>query len=509
MGATPIYKASPQIEKIIRNEYDFTCGNLYHYIHKYVKIEQKKLGEPVSPFILWESQEAALKLMVREKLVMALKARQLGVTWLTLTYASHKMIKMGFTVAAISKSEIDAQELVRRMGIILSNIPFISADGTKILKLEIYSMKIILTNEKGFTSTFTAFTSGKSVARSFTFDLLLLDEWAFQENADNIWRGAFATINRPEEAGQLNGQVIGISTNERGSLFESLWLDQENTFAKIFLPWSADPRRDAEWYDKTVKNQGKQKTMEEYPATEEEAFLVIGGAYFPEINKALHIRNDQWHTCNVRWYTAVDYGKDMLHAGLFWVDEEGFARLEAEIAIAGLLISEACEEIRELELKCPEKVYMRPAPKDLWNGNQETGKSAADIFAQNGIALSLVHNGREAGCYNMREWFKQVKRKDPQTGDVYDSAYLTISPNCPVTYRHLTLIQRDVNNSNVYADQPHNLTHAVDMLRYFCMARPRSNKKIVTKPKRLYDELVKVGKQRGNTTKTIKGRKYR
>jgi hypothetical protein len=54
------------------------------------------------------------------------------------------------------------------------------------------------------------------------------------------------------------------------------------------LPWSADPRRDAEWYARTERDLGP-LIMQEYPATVEEALTIPGGSYFPEFKEHIHV----------------------------------------------------------------------------------------------------------------------------------------------------------------------------------------------------------------------------
>ena len=100
-------------------------------------------------------------------------------------------------------------------------------------------------------SIMKGFPSSPSAARSFTADLLIFDEWAFQQFAREIWTSAFPVINRPN-----GGKVIGLSTIERGSLFEEIFTDPDNGFNKIFIPWYADPRRDEKWYEDTKRALG-------------------------------------------------------------------------------------------------------------------------------------------------------------------------------------------------------------------------------------------------------------
>ena len=141
---------------------------------------------------------------------------------------------------------------------------------------------VLITDMSGkLVSTFKAFPSSPSAGRSFTGNILLLDEWAFQEYAEEIWTSAYPTINRP-----TGGKVIGLSTIKKGTLFESLWIEN-NAFHKIFLSVFSDPRRTQEWYERTAKDLGVM-VKQEYPRTAEEALSNLGGSYFPEFDYSKH-----------------------------------------------------------------------------------------------------------------------------------------------------------------------------------------------------------------------------
>ena len=70
----------------------------------------------------------------------------------------------------------------------------------------------------------------------FTANLIILDEWAFQQYAEEIWTSGFPTVNRPG-----GGQVIGLSTMRLGTLFARLW-QEGDAFHRIFLPWDTETR---------------------------------------------------------------------------------------------------------------------------------------------------------------------------------------------------------------------------------------------------------------------------
>ena len=60
----------------------------------------------------------------------------------------------------------------------------------------------------------------------------------------------------------------------------------------------------------------------------------------------------------------------------------------------------------------------------------------------------------------MKEWLKPRENRKSR---------LTIYKDCaPNLYRCLQKIQKDKKKPNVYAKEPHDLTHDPDSLRYFC-----------------------------------------
>ena len=270
-------------------EYQYCRTHLEYFVENYGHIEDKDAEELVQPFRLWDEQRAALNSFRDNKLNVILKARQLGITWLVLHYALWKMINPGRTVIGLSRTEDEAQELVRRMSVILDNMRSLFApvkdQPINWVNATWENTSLILTIHFPNLpdSVFKCFPSSPNAARSFTADLIIFDEWAFQQFAEDIWKAGFPTINRP-----TGGQVVGLSTIERGSFFEQVFTDPDNGFNKIFIPWYADPRRDDAWYQQTKRTMGDMITQE-YPATIEEALTVPGGSFFPEVKRETHL----------------------------------------------------------------------------------------------------------------------------------------------------------------------------------------------------------------------------
>lgn len=80
-----------------------------------------------------------------------------------------------------------------------------------------------------------------------------------------------------------------------------------------------------------------------------------------------------------------------------WIalDYNGKAYVYKELYESGLIISEAARRIKEVN--GDDEIAMRFAPPDLWNKRQETGKSAIDIFLENGLYFYKSDNSRVQG----------------------------------------------------------------------------------------------------------------
>lgn len=445
------------MEKLREAERERCRGDPVYFVENYVHIEDKDAAELIVPFRLWDGQKQAAQIFASQRLVVVLKARQLGFTWLALSEAARLLVlNTGRTAIGLSRSEDEAKELVRRLAVVLRYMPeFVAEDtappGWTGPVFHANALQITITWAQGPESVFKAFASNPAAARSFTADLIVIDEWAFQQYAEEIWQSGFPTINRP-----FGGRVIGLSTIKLGTLFEEIYTNPDNGFYKLFLPWTTDPRRDREWYAKTVAALGEAKTMQEYPLTEEEALSTPGGKFFPEVLEKTH-KGDA-PTGNLRRYVTLDYGLDMLSVHWVAVDEDNHATVYREYDAPNKTIGEAADAI--LRASADEEIDMYLAPPDLWNRSQESGKSRAQLFSEHKLPLVMSSRDFPAGCAAMKEWF----RVDEKTG----KAFLQMH-NAPNLWRCLQKIQKDPKNVDVYAKEPHSLTHDVDSLRYFCV----------------------------------------
>ena len=446
-------------QAIREKEIAYCKDNIEYSIDTYGHIEDRDTVDLVQPFKMYPAQREALKSITTHRKNIILKARQLGLTWLVMHIAAHLLLcNSGRKIIGLSKTEEEAKELVRRLALIFRYMPELIAEKGYEPEgwngITFYATALTLTlvfpTGKGEPSVFNALASGPGAGRSFTADMIIVDEWAFQQFAREIYEGIYPTINRPN-----GGIFIGLSTIARGTLFEEIYTTPDNGFNKIFIPWYADPKRNEKWYEDTKRDIGDAITAE-YPATVEEALMVPGGAFFPEVRMDTHVTKDEIKG-ELRRYCAIDYGLDALAAIWIAIDTKGREQAYRYLKEKSLTISQAAEML--LSRSAYERVDAFLAPDDLWSRRQETGKSAAAIFSENDVHLTKVNRDMFNGCMAMKEHLRVREDGTPKLTFLYGT--------CDSLIKDLQKIQKDKNKPTVYSKDPHELTHGPDALRYF------------------------------------------
>ena len=244
-----------------------------------------------------------------------------------------------------------------------------------------------------------------------------------------------------------------------------IYFDQKSGNSVAFVPASV--------YDNEVIMQKDPKylrRLNNLPPAEKKAYLygdwdIFEGQYFSEFDYSVHVMKPFEIPKHWRRYISFDYGLDMLACYFIAVDEQCRAYVYREIYKSGLIVTEAAQAI--YKAMGDEKIYSVIAPPDLWNRHSDTGKSTAEIFAEEGIYLCKVENSRVSGWYCLKERLKIFTDEQGQK-----CAGLRIFNCCENLIRTLPAIAFDKLNPNDCAKVPHELTHAPDAIRYFASGYP-------------------------------------
>jgi phage terminase large subunit len=215
------------------------------------------------------------------------------------------------------------------------------------------------------------------------------------------------------------------------------------------------------------------ENLENLPEARKRAMLygdwdAFEGQYFEEFDRDIHVVEPFEIPTHWDRYRTIDYGLDMLACYWIAVDMQGNAFVYKELYEPNLIISEA---VRRIKAMTSEEIKITYAPPDLWNRRQDTGKSASEVFMDNGVYLVKSNNDRVQGWYNVKEWLRVYTAKHEQSGKETRTSKMKIWRTCTNLIRDLPLLQHDDKRPNDVANEPHELTHGADSIRYFCSMR--------------------------------------
>ena len=187
----------------------------------------------------------------------------------------------------------------------------------------------------------------------------------------------------------------------------------------------------------------------------------LGGNYFPEFSRATHVVKPFQIPKHWRRYRSIDYGLDCLAVGWYAVDEKGRVYMYRELKQSGLIVQDAARLILDMTLP-DEHIEITFAPPDMWSRQKDTGRTMAEIFMLCGVPIVRADNNRVQGHMMIKEALANMDDGKPG---------LLFFNTCKETTADIEDIQADEKNPSDCAKEPHEITHTVDSLRYFCVSR--------------------------------------
>jgi hypothetical protein len=226
-------------------------------------------------FRLWPDQVDLVGTLREERLVVVLKARQLGISWVVIAYVLWKaLVRPSGLALLFSKGQRESSELIRRMLMLLSRLP---AGLVRRLPRRVSKPN---TREIAWAngSRVISMPATANAGISYTADTVVMDEAAHPTMAQSLYTMVKPTIDEGH-------QFIMLSTaNGLGGLFHATWrgaVAGTNGFYPVFLPWWSRPGRDADWYRRIVAESNDPDTVpQNYPSNPVEAFRASGSLRF-------------------------------------------------------------------------------------------------------------------------------------------------------------------------------------------------------------------------------------
>jgi hypothetical protein len=251
------------LKEIIRDEYIKCAKDPVYFLKKYVYIQTSEGRMLFNPY---KFQDKLLFLLNKHDRTLILKSRQLGITTLCAAYSLWLMIfNKDQSILALAPTQEKARNIVDKVRFAYAELP----SWLKVASSEDNKLTLILTNG----SRIKAASGASESARGYTANMLILDEAAFIDNAEELWGSAQQTL-------ATGGRAIVLSTpNGIGQWFHQMWSDaemEENNFIPIKLKWDVHPSRNQAWRDTQDKELGKRMAAQECDCN----FNSSGDTYF-------------------------------------------------------------------------------------------------------------------------------------------------------------------------------------------------------------------------------------
>jgi len=255
-----------------------------------VYIEDKENKCTLKP-TWWPEQIRVVPQLVEEMLLILLKTRQVGLTWLAAALVLWLGIKHPLHLSVIiSHGEDHAIEFLNRVYFILDRLPEWFAprkEGEEVngLKLKARTRQTLTFERDGMESIVKSMPTTEMGAESKTPNVLIIDEAHTIREVESIFNNSYPGIE------QAKGQVIIIANSVKsgpgwGWVRDTYQKSMQalNLFARIFLSWTAHPGRPANFRALMVQSgMDEEDVKQHYPETEQEALASAAGSYFGNV----------------------------------------------------------------------------------------------------------------------------------------------------------------------------------------------------------------------------------
>ena len=231
------------------------CAQDPIYFTKYIKIIT--LDEGIVPFEMYDFQKEMIQTFHDNRFVIVKCPRQVGKTTTTIAYLLWTILfQDSQTVAVLANRGDTARKILAKLQLAYENLPMWLQQGV----VEWNKGRIELENH----SVIIADSTSSSAARSGSFNIVFLDEFAFVPS--NIAYEFFTSVYPVITAGTKT-KILIVSTPNGMNLFYKIWNDsvnKRNNYIPFEIHWSQVPGRDEDWREETIRNTSEHQFRQEF-----------------------------------------------------------------------------------------------------------------------------------------------------------------------------------------------------------------------------------------------------
>ena len=238
-----------QVEEYIK------CAKDPVYFARHIKIIT--LDHGLVNFKTYDFQDEMLRTFHENRFVITKCPRQVGKTTTSVAYLLWTILfQDSQNVAILANKGQTSRDILGKLQLAYENLPMWLQQG-------------VVTWNKGFIelengSKIVASSTSSSAARSGSYNIVFLDEFAFVPS--NIATEFFTSVYPVITAGTKT-KIIIVSTPNGMNLFYKIWTDavnKRNNYMPFEVHWSQVPGRDEKWKLETIRNTSERQFDQEF-----------------------------------------------------------------------------------------------------------------------------------------------------------------------------------------------------------------------------------------------------
>lgn len=242
------------------------CSKDPIYFAKYIKIIT--LDHGLVPFEMYDFQKEMISTFHNNRFVITKCPRQVGKTTTSVCYLLWTVLfQDAQNIAILANKGTTARDILGKLQLAYENLPIWLQQGVTDWN------KSYIELENG--SKITASSTSSSAARSGSYNIVFLDEFAFVPS--NIATEFFTSVY-PVITSGTKTKIIIVSTPNGMNLFYKLWMDsinKRNNYVSFEVHWSQVPGRDDQWKEETIKNTSEHQFQQEFECVDGNTIVEI------------------------------------------------------------------------------------------------------------------------------------------------------------------------------------------------------------------------------------------
>lgn len=376
----------------------------------------------------------------QNRILIVAKSRQMLATWTICGWMIHRALygDPGLFLL-LSKGARDTSELIKRLKVVVQNLPEKEQTMLKVKAAEI---------ESSTGSRILALPATEDAVRMHSPAGVFWDEMAFTPHSEAIWTAVKPAIDS-------GGAFCGISTpNGTDNVFYSLYNDVSNGFGKLKIHWKDHPARNKDWEKEARRGLSDNRWKQEY----EVDFDVLADRVYDEFDADLHVlkRNFRWQDGSGMTFRGIDFG--YRHPYVIWAQllVDGTLIVFDEWEGFDATVDELADAVERIDAKhgITEKAVAWTACDPAGAAASDAGISSVERLKRRGFKLVWRNSQILTGVELVKSMLK----------DAAGRVRLKFSPNAERTLGHLRHYRWDKASAMPDKDNIHD--HAMDTLRY-------------------------------------------